>query len=52
MDAKNDFLNGDLSEVVYMQPPSFSDPPGYVYRLQRAIYSLKQVPRAWYEHFR
>ncbi|CAM8988098.1 unnamed protein product [Rhodiola kirilowii] len=32
------------------QPPSFEDPhfPSHVCKLQRAIYGLKQSPRAWY----
>ena len=50
--VKNAFLNGDLQEEVYMQPP-----PGYphsgsqVCRLCRALYGLKQAPRAWFENF-
>ena len=46
MDVKNAFLNGDLHEEVYMQPP-----PGQVCRLRRALYGLKQAPRAWFENF-
>lgn len=32
------------------QPPGFEDPryPGYVYKLQRALYGLIQSPHAWY----
>ena len=52
MDVKNVFLNSDSFELVYMQPPyGVSAPPDHVCRLYRAIYRLKQVPRAWFEKF-
>ena len=52
MDVKSTFLNGVLSEEVYVKQPSgFDDSnhPEYVYRLKRALYGLKQAPRALYE---
>nr|GEX82576.1 hypothetical protein [Tanacetum cinerariifolium] len=52
MDVKKAFLYGPLKEEVYVnQPDGFVDPyhPDKVYRLKKALYRLKQAPRAWYD---
>ena len=47
MDVKNVFLNENLSEEIYMQPPSgLSIDPNKVCHLQHAFYGLKQAPQA------
>ena len=54
MDVKTAFLNGMLSEDVYMiQPEGFVNPQyaGKVCKLQRSIYGLKQASRSWNLHF-
>nr|GEX79528.1 putative reverse transcriptase domain-containing protein [Tanacetum cinerariifolium] len=50
MDVKTVFLHGTLKEDVYVcQPKGFidADHPSHVYKLKKALYRLKQAPRAW-----
>nr|GEW42119.1 retrovirus-related Pol polyprotein from transposon TNT 1-94 [Tanacetum cinerariifolium] len=52
MDVKTAFLHGLLKEDVYVyQPEGFidSDYPSHIYKLKKALYRLKQAPRAWYD---
>ncbi|GKB80522.1 retrotransposon protein, putative, ty1-copia subclass [Tanacetum coccineum] len=54
INVKTAFLNGHLSEDVYMvQPEGFVDPkhPNKVCILQRSIYGLKQTSRSWNKKF-
>ncbi|GKV50165.1 hypothetical protein SLEP1_g56878 [Rubroshorea leprosula] len=51
LDVKSAFFHGNLQEQVFIDSP-----PGYVkfgfehkvYRLKKALYRLKQAPKAWY----
>ncbi|KAK0572541.1 hypothetical protein LWI29_033229 [Acer saccharum] len=55
LDVNNAFLQGSLSDDVYMsQPPGFVDAalPHHVCKLRKAIYGLRQAPRAWYNELR
>ena len=51
MDVIGAYLNLELEEEIYMkQPKGFNDGSGRVLKLHCAIYGLKQVGRAWYNH--
>nr|GEY06609.1 copia protein [Tanacetum cinerariifolium] len=52
MDVKTTCLNGPLKEEVFVRwPDGFVDPdfPNHVFHLRKALYDLKQAPRAWYD---
>ncbi|GJS21151.1 retrovirus-related pol polyprotein from transposon TNT 1-94 [Tanacetum coccineum] len=52
MNVKSAFLNSFINEEVYVaQPPGFIDfeKLDHVYKLKKALYCLKQAPKAWYD---
>jgi hypothetical protein len=51
MDVKSSFLNGEIEEEVYIEQPEgfhLSENTYYVFKLKRALYGIKQAPKAWY----
>lgn len=51
LDVKTTFLNGELLEEVYVNQPEGYVMEGQekkVYKLFKALYGLRQAPRAWY----
>jgi hypothetical protein len=51
MDIKTSFLNGVIEEEVYIEQTQgfeVEDRKSHVCRLKKALYRLKQAPRAWY----
>lgn len=52
-DVSTAFLHASLKEETYVeQPPGHINPeyPDYVYKLDKAMYGLKNAPRAWSDH--
>ncbi|RDX97260.1 hypothetical protein CR513_19990, partial [Mucuna pruriens] len=53
-DVKNAFLRDNLEEEVFMDIPlgyTVSLQAKVVYKLQKNLYGLKQLPRAWFGRF-
>lgn len=46
-DIKTAFLNGTLTEEIFMKPPPGIETGGKVYRLRKSLYGLKQAARVW-----
>jgi hypothetical protein len=52
MDVKTTFLNGDIEEEFYIEQLDgfvIHEKVSHVYMLEKALYGLKNSPRAWYE---
>lgn len=48
-DIKTAFLNGDLSEEIYLRQPQGFKEGEKVYKLHKSLYGLKQAARVWNE---
>lgn len=52
MDVETAFLNGHVkSEVFINQPKGYETGDNKVYKLQKALYGLRESPRVWYDCF-
>ena len=50
MDVESAFLNGKIKSEVYVkQPQGYDDNTERVCKLEKALYGLRESPRAWYE---
>ncbi|CEM31453.1 unnamed protein product [Vitrella brassicaformis CCMP3155] len=47
MDVNTAFLNAPLDKPVFIECPPGYGRPGYIVRLRKALYGLKEAPRAW-----
>ena len=50
LDVKSTFLNGELAETVFVRQPqgfAIKGAEHRVLRLHKALYRLRQAPRAW-----
>jgi len=47
LDVNTAFLNAPLDTPVYMECPEGYEKPGHVIRLRKALYGLREAPRAW-----
>ena len=53
-DVKTTFLHGDLNEEIFMKQPEGFKVKGkenMVYKINKSLYGLKQVPQQWYKKF-
>ena len=48
MDVKCAFLHADLDEEIYIRAPKGYEQPGFVWKLRKSLYGLKQSGRNWF----
>ena len=46
MDVKTAFLNGNINEEIFMEPPGLNISGNLDYQLNKSLYGIKQAPRA------
>ena len=51
LDIKTAFLHGELKETIYVYPSQRYKAEGKLFKLNKAIYILKQAPIRWNEKF-
>ena len=49
LDVKTAFLNGELKENIYVEPPKRHKKAGIIWKLKKSLYGLKQSSRCWSE---
>ena len=49
LDVKTAFLNGELETEVYIKCPPGFEVPGKVWKLEKALYGLRQAAQAWHK---
>ena len=47
LDIKTAFLNATINEDIYIESPEGMDTNGQVLKLNKALYGIKQAPKAW-----
>lgn len=50
-DVKTAFLNADLEEEIYMYIPEGNERNGFICRLNKSLYGLRQASRKWNQKF-
>lgn len=52
IDVANAFLNGNLTEKIYMEMPRGFEQANYICELKKSLYGLKQAAHVWFEELK